>query len=163
MEAKWLEQNLPFTVTGPLLGQASACEPILRSLPDWFGIEDAIVYYVAEIEGLPTFLALDGEQRPAGFLSLKQHYPHAAELYVLGVRSEWHRRGMGRALLAGAEEYLRDRGVEYLQVKTLAPSHPDQNYARTRGFYEAMGFRPLEVLADLWDEANPCLLMVKRL
>ena len=36
-------------------------------------------------------------------------------------------------------------------------------YAQTRAFYLAMGFRPLEELRKLWDEANPCLIMVKRL
>jgi len=152
-----------FSIIGPLLGQAAACEPILRSLPDWFGIEEAIVAYVNEIDALPTFLALDQEERAVGFMSVKQHFPHAAELYVLGVRPEWHGRGMGRALLARVEAYLRDLGVEYLQVKTLAPSHPDPNYARTRRFYEAVGFRPLEVLPDLWGEHNPCLIMIKKL
>lgn len=158
-----MDRDWSFTITGPALGKATACEAILRSLPDWFGIEGAIVHYAAEIEGLPTFLALDAEEQAAGFLSVKQHFPQAAELYVMGIRREWHRRGLGRALLAAAEAYLLDRGVEVLQVKTLAPSHPDPNYARTRLYYEAMGFRPLEVLADLWDEGNPCLLMVKRL
>ena len=28
------------SVEGPCLGKASLCEPIMRSLPDWFGIED---------------------------------------------------------------------------------------------------------------------------
>ncbi len=135
----------------------------MRSLPDWFGIEEAIVCYVAEIESLPTFVSFDAEERVAGFLSLKQHYPLAAELYVMGVRREWHRRGMGRALLEQAQEYLSERGIEYLQVKTLGPSHPDENYAHTRRYYEAMGFRPLEEMAGVWGEHNPCLLMVKRL
>jgi len=61
-----------------------------------------------------------------------------------------------------AEAYLRDRGVEYLQVKTLGPSDPDPGYARTRAFYEARGFVPLEELHGLWED-NPCLLLVKRL
>ena len=58
--------------------------------------------------------------------------------------------------------YLRARGVEYLQVKTLGPSDPDEGYARTRAFYEARGFVALEEIHGLW-EHNPCLLMVKRL
>jgi GNAT superfamily N-acetyltransferase len=158
-----LDRVRPFTVVGPVFGSAATCEPILRSLPDWFGIEEAISHYVAEIEALPTFLSLDADERAAGFLSLKQHHPRAAELYVMGVRREWHGRGMGRALLARAQAYLSDQGVEYLQVKTLGPSHPDKNYARTRGFYEAMGFRPLAEMTGVWDEHNPCLLMIKRL
>lgn len=151
------------TIIGPVLDRSADCEPILRALPDWFGIEEAIVDYVSEIDHLPTFLAVDPEQQAVGFLSLKQHSPYAAEVYVMGVRLEAHHQGLGRALMAAAEAYLRGLDVEYLQVKTLAPSHPDTHYARTRLFYEAMGFRPLEVLPKLWDEWNPCLLMVKRL
>ena len=33
--------------------------------------------------------------------------PRAAELYVMGVRREQHRRGIGRALVAEAERWLR--------------------------------------------------------
>jgi ribosomal protein S18 acetylase RimI-like enzyme len=50
-----------------------------------------------------------------------------------------------------------------MQVKTLGPSNPDPGYARTRAFYEALGFRPLEELKQIWDEQNPCLIMVKQL
>ena len=60
------------------------------------------------------------------------------------------------------EALLRPRGVELLQVKTLGPSRPSAAYARTRGFYEHLGFRPLEENA-LWGEVNPCLIMVKHL
>jgi hypothetical protein len=40
-------------------------------------------------------------------------------------------------------------------------SHPDVNYARTRSFYEALGFIGLEETTAFWGEANPCLIMVK--
>jgi hypothetical protein len=50
--------------------------------------------------------------------------------------------------------------VTLVQVKTLGPSRPDANYARTRLFYEASGFQPLEELHGLWG-ANPCLIMIK--
>jgi ribosomal protein S18 acetylase RimI-like enzyme len=151
-----------FVVQGPLLGQAVLCEPILRSLPQWFGIEEAVVHYVQEIEHLPTFLAV-ADGRVAGFLSLKEHFAEAAEVYVMGLRVEYHRRGLGCALVERAEEWFRSRGGEYLQVKTLSPARADENYARTRAFYRAMGFRPLEEFPHLWDEANPCLLLVKAL
>ncbi len=80
----------------------------------------------------------------------------------MGVRRARHGQGLGTALLTAAEAYLRARDVEYLQVKTLGPSYPDEGYARTRSFYVARGFVPLEELHDLW-EHNPCLLLVKRL
>ena len=59
-------------IRGPLLGQGAICEPILRALPAWFGIEEAIVHYVNEIDQLPTFLACQQDQ-VLGFVSLKVH------------------------------------------------------------------------------------------
>jgi hypothetical protein len=38
----------------------------------------------------------------------------------------------------------------------------DEGCERTRRFYEACGFVPVEEIHRLW-EHNPCLLMVKRL
>lgn len=133
------------------------CEHVLRDLPEWFGIEDATAAYIRDVAELPTFGVRDD-----ALLSLKAHNSRAAEVYVMGVRRARHGQGLGSALLVAAETHLRDRGVEYLQVKTLGPSDPDPGYARTRSFYEARGFVPLEELHDLW-EHNPCLLMVKRL
>jgi GNAT superfamily N-acetyltransferase len=133
------------------------CEHVLRDLPEWFGIEEATSAYVRDVAALPTFGV--GED---ALLSLKLHNARAAEVYVMGVRRDQHGLGLGTALLRAAEEYLRAHGFEYLQVKTLGPSHPDAGYARTRAFYEARGFVPLEELHELW-EHNPCLLMVKRL
>jgi len=153
---------MSYSIEGPCFGEAAVCEPILRSLPDWFGIEEAIVHYAGEIDRLPTFLAREAD-RVLGFLSVKQHSPFSAEVYVMAVRQEAHRRGIGRALLGHAQEWLKGVGHEYLQVKTLGPSHSDTNYARTRAFYQAAGFRPLEEFRQLWDERNPCLIMVKRL
>ncbi len=133
------------------------CEHVLRDLPEWFGIEEATAAYICDVAELPTF-GVDGD----AILSLKLHTPRAAEVYVMGVRRARHGQGLGTALLRAAEEFLSARDVEYLQVKTLGPSDPDAAYARTRAFYEARGFAPLEELHELW-EHNPCLLMVKRL
>jgi ribosomal protein S18 acetylase RimI-like enzyme len=149
-------------ITGPLINQAFTCIPILRMLPDWFGIEEAILEYEQEIGHLPTFLAkLDGQV--LGFLSLKHHFPASAEIYVMAVHPEAQRSGIGRALVAAAEAHARGLGVEYMQVKTLGPSRPSAEYARTRAFYEAMGYRPLEEFKKIWDENNPCLVMIKKL
>jgi GNAT superfamily N-acetyltransferase len=137
--------------------RSALCERVLRDLPDWFGIEEATAAYIRDVAKLPTFAVGDD-----ALLSLKLHTPRAAEVYVMGVRRDRHRQGLGSALLHAAEDYLRARDVELLQVKTLGPSHPDEGYARTRAFYEARGFVPLEEIHGLW-EHNPCLLLVKSL
>ena len=132
-------------------------EAVLRDLPEWFGIEHATRGYVEAAAALPTF-AVEPE---VGFVCVKQHTHRAAELYVMGVRREHQRRGIGRSLVEAAAAWCRARGVRYLQVKTLGPSRPDPEYAATRAFYEAMGFTPLEELHGLWDDENPTLLLVK--
>jgi coenzyme F420-0:L-glutamate ligase / coenzyme F420-1:gamma-L-glutamate ligase len=131
---------------------------VLRDLPEWFGIEAATRAYVEAAASLTTFAAGDGD----AFLSLKLHSPRAAEIHVMGVRRERQRQGLGSALVRAAEAWCAAHGVDYLQVKTIAQTEPDENYARTRDFYEAMGFTPLEVFPGLWDAANPALQLVKK-
>ncbi len=150
------------TIGDPVAAAGPLGERILRRLPDWFGIEESLRMYVRDMHDLPTFVAeVEGDGR--AFLTLRQHTPHAAEIHVMAVDPEYHRRGLGRALVARAERWLAARGVEYLQVKTVGPSRDCPHYARTRAFYEAVGFRPLEEIPTLWNEANPCLIMVKRI
>jgi ribosomal protein S18 acetylase RimI-like enzyme len=163
-------------------------ERLLRSLPEWFGIESAIGGYVGSARHLPTYLAWpDGPaaalgsphggsraapepppavcgavpvSRPAGVVLVARHFPQSAEIYLMAVDRAWHRCGAGRALLAAAERDLAADGVGFLQVKTLGPAYDDEAYASTRAFYSAMGFCPLEELPDFWPD-NPCLIMVK--
>lgn len=143
---------------------------LLRSLPEWFGIESAIVGYVAAAADLPTYLAWPAggaaggteERRAVGVLLAARHFPAAAEIYLMAVDRAVHRRGVGRALVAALEGELRADGVRLLQVKTLGPTHPDTGYQRTRRFYASMGFEPLEEIVGLWP-GNPCLIMVKTL
>jgi GNAT superfamily N-acetyltransferase len=134
------------------------CREILRELPGWFGLPESNERYEREVAKLPTFAV--GED---AFLSLKLHSASAAELYLVGVRHELHRQGLGTALLAAAEDYLRDHGIEFLHVKTLGPSRPSERYEAKRRFYEARGFVPLEELHGVWDDNQPCLILVKHL
>jgi len=148
--------------TGPDVGLSEVCEPVLRALPAWFGIEEATQQYIRDIETMPTILANVNGQA-LGFLTLRIHNPYAAEIHVMGVCPEAHHQGIGRAMLDRAEAYLRQQGIDYLQVKTLSAAHPDPGYVKTRAFYQAMGFRPLEEFPTLWDAGNPCLMMIKKL
>ena len=132
-------------------------ELVLRELPEWFGIDEATQSYIDAAATLTTFAVGD-----AGFLCLKRHFPETAEIFVLGVRRDAHRQGIGRSLVRAAEAWCAANGVDYLQVKTLAHTKDDANYARTRAFYDAVGFTPLEIFPELWDPRNPALQLVKR-
>jgi GNAT superfamily N-acetyltransferase len=137
---------------------------LLRLLPDWFGVESANQAYLESAAHLPTYLAWPGPPQadPVGALLATRHFPAAAEIHLMAVDPEWHRRGAGRALVAALETDLIADGVEFLQVKTLGPSYHDEGYTRTRQFYAGVGFHPLEELEDLWP-GNPCLIMIKSL
>jgi coenzyme F420-0:L-glutamate ligase/coenzyme F420-1:gamma-L-glutamate ligase len=132
-------------------------EVVLRDLPCWFGIEKATRAYIEAAATLPTYAV----EPDVGFLCLKPHTTRAAEVYVMGVRREHQRRGVGRALVEVAESWCRARGFRYLHVKTRGPSRPSLGYAATLAFYEALGFVALEELHGLWDEDNPALFLVK--
>ena len=141
---------------------------LLRSLPNWFGIESSIVEYVAKAHELPTYLAWPAggsasqitEPHPVGVLLAARHFPGSAEIYLMAVEHALHRRGIGCALVKALEADLVADGVKLLQVKTLGPSLADASYDQTRRFYSCMGFRPLEEIHDLWP-GNPCLIMIK--
>jgi GNAT superfamily N-acetyltransferase len=143
-------------------GSGQICQEILDALPHWFGIPASVADYVAAADGSPSVIASAGD-RDVGITTLVSHGPFSAEVYVMGVLPEYHRKGVGRAMLRAAEATLVDSGVEYLQVKTLSPSKPDAGYENTRAFYFAQGFRPLEEFPLLWDVENPALQMVKAL
>jgi len=152
-------QKLTIRKIGP--GEHATCERILRSLPDWFGIEAAIVEYVRNLEVMETWLA-ETTDGPVGFLTLNDRSETASEIHVLGVIESQHRQGWGRRLVEHAEKTLRARKIEFLEVKTLAPTRESRPYERTRKFYLGMGFKPLEE-NRLWGESNPCLVMIKHL
>ncbi len=149
-----------FEVVGPLTGRGEQVDAILRALPDWFGIESAIVDYVNAVKTMPTFEArADGQT--VGFVSLKHFGQHATEVYVMGVLGEHHRKGVGRALMDRAFGWAAKEGFEFIQVKTVSGDSKDPNYALTRKFYLSMGFVPLEVFPTLWDAHNPCLQLIR--
>lgn len=143
---------------------AAVTERLLGLLPSWFGIPETNAEYIESATRLPGFVASDGGRggEPIGVLLYRRHFPEAAEIHLMAVAPSWHRRGVGRALVAAVEADLSRDDCKLLQVKTLGATHPDPGYAHTRGFYRAVGFLPLEETAELWP-AHPCLIMVKPL
>ena len=131
---------------------------VLLDLPEWFGIPEYTENYIRECAEMPLWVCeISGEI--AGFIAIKETSPYALEVHVMGVKKAHHRLGIGKALFEAMRQFAKAQGYEFLHVKTVDAGHY-QEYDDTRMFYESLGFRKLEVLPELWDPENPCLLMV---
>lgn len=149
-------------IIGPTLQREQEIEAILRSLPRWFGIEKALLMYVADSAKKPTFAA-EIEDELAGFITLTRHFPESWEVHCIAVAAHHRNAGIGSPLLAHAERFAESQGARFLQVKTVAHTSPSPEYAETRRFYEARGFAPLEIFPELWNPRNPALQLVRLL
>jgi ribosomal protein S18 acetylase RimI-like enzyme len=135
---------------------------VLRSLPEWFGIEKAVNDYIMGVRGKPFYAAYDDTGNTVGFICIESHNEFTAEIYLMGILPESHRMGYGGSLVRHAARILAEDGYGVMMVKTLGMSRESAEYEGTRLFYRACGFMPLQELTGIWDE-NPCLIMVKNL
>jgi GNAT superfamily N-acetyltransferase len=151
---------MTFTLEERPAGSGAVCRAILATIPEWFGLPASNAEYEGLAETGPAVVALDGET-PVGLMLLKRHFDTALEIYFIGVMQNRHRRGAGRALMEHAEAAARAEGRRFLTVKTQGPSAGYEPYERTRRFYLALGYSPLEELDIGWGPENPTLLMAK--
>ncbi len=132
---------------------------ILSALPEWFGLPDSTREYIDKSQEMPFWAAYVGEEA-VGFIVLKETAGHTAEIYVMGILKEYHRRGIGTELWTAFLNYAKDKGYHYVQVKTVQKGRYAE-YDITNAFYESLGFEELECFPTLWDEWNPCQVYVR--
>ena len=168
MEGKNMEKT--FQETAALRNSVLITDPeekqkiarsILEALQDWFAITESREEYIRSSAEQPFFAAFR-DNTPVGFLCLKETGDATVELAVMGVLKNCHRQGIGKDLFSAAKEYAVKQGYEFMQVKTVQMGLYD-DYDATNRFYQALGFKELEVFPDLWDEANPCQIYVMSL
>jgi len=155
----------PAARTAPLLrkyasSDADACREVMAGLGDWFAIPTATDAYLADLERLPTWVAVL-DDRVVGFVSVTRSAPRAFEVHVLAVAIGRHGQGIGAALMGQAERWAALIGGRFMQVKTLGPSRADPHYEKTRSFYQRLGYEPLFESERLWGEGNPVVVLVK--
>ena len=138
------------------------CRSVLADLPLWFGIPESNEEYARGVRDCP-FTAIFEAGEAIGFASVRRNNDYTAEIYVMGIKARCHGQGLGTRLVERISKRLRAEGLEYLEVKTLDASRESEEYRKTRLFYASVGFRPFETMKELWGEANPCLIMVKKL
>lgn len=134
---------------------------ILEALPEWFGLPESREEYILDSIG-KTFLCAYSNEKPVGFLYLKETGRDTVELAVMGVLKEYHRNGIGKALFESAKKVASERGYSFIQVKTVQMGKYEE-YDKTNRFYMALGFKEFEIFPTLWDEWNPCQIYVMAL
>ena len=134
------------------------CMEILEALTEWFEIPESRVSYAKESRELPFWADVENDIT-RGFIVMKETSDYAVEICVMGVRKEYHHLGIGSKLFEAFYQYAKENGYEFIQVKTVRKGmYPD--YDLTNAFYQRVGFRELECMETLWDEANPCQVYV---
>ena len=134
---------------------------ILESLPEWFEVPENREGLIQESGELPFFAAYVDES-PAGFLCLKETSPDTVDIAVTGILKEYHRMGIGRKLFEASKEYAMAKGYSFIQVKTVREGMYE-SFDKTNKFYKGVGFKKLEVIEQIWDEANPCQIYIMSL
>ena len=143
--------------------KSEVVESILEQLPEWFGNEIMLKEYVEGVKKNSLFGAFNEVEDCIGFVSLKTYYDNTGDIYVCGVLPQYHNQGIGKKIFSYVEEFLKNLDHKYLIVKTLSDSVDYKPYNLTRAFYERIGFKKLITLTEMWDEDNPCLIMIKNL
>jgi len=89
---------------------------ILRGLPEWFGIESALIDYVEDVKDM-YFCSASLGGAVVGFVALEDYNPFTSEIHVMGILREHHRQGIGRQLVCWCEQYCQHYGREYLTLE----------------------------------------------
>ncbi len=134
---------------------------ILEALTEWFEVEESREEYIKTSADRLMLAAKEGDQY-AGFLCLKETGKDTIELAVMGVLKEYHRHGIGRALVEKAKEIAAAQGYSFFQVKTVKLGMYE-DYDKTNYFYLSCGFKEFEVIPAVWGEDNPCQIYVMSL
>lgn len=134
---------------------------ILSDLPEWFGLIQGRENYIKSSISMP-FISAYVDDKPQGFIVLNSTSPDSCEIFVMGVKKKYQKKGIGKMLIKTYENLARSHGYTYSHVKTVQSGYYDE-YDKTNKFYQAMNYSELECLPHIWDESNPCQIYVKYL
>ena len=132
---------------------------ILNDLPEWFGMPESTEEYITDSQDKP-FIACFMDNEAVGFVVLNSTSVDCADIFVMGIKKNYHRMGIGRKLNDAYEELAKRLGYTYTQVKTVQSGYYKE-YDITNNFYKSVGYKELEVFPTLWDEWNPCQVYIK--
>jgi ribosomal protein S18 acetylase RimI-like enzyme len=147
--------------------QIDACLAIARELQGQFFTEEGITTMNQDLQKHPSYVAVSSNE-VAGFAVIDKKSNRVAEIMWMAVKQENQRRGIGSVLITQVVNELALQGIKVLEVKTLASFDKDKaaferTYAKTKRFYEKIGFIHLETIDPYpaWEPDNPCAIYIK--
>jgi len=104
------------------------------------------------------------DKKMIGFITYRENSSDVIEISWLAVMPKYRNKGVGSQLVNDSLKQLTG-GYKICEVKTLAGTHEDKGYAKTRNFYKKLGFISLEIIDPYpgWDKDSPCQIFVKSL
>lgn len=149
------------------VADAPTCDQIILTLPRHFGNEGGRQACAQAVRTCEGWVAVSAGHI-VGFLTVQPHSTTTVEITWMAVRADQRGQGIGRRLIERLRQETQARGYRLLLVATLAPSFegdtdgpPEEGYAATRAFYQAVGFLPVCEVPLYWGVgSDPALLLV---
>ena len=90
----------------------SLAREVLDDLPEWFGIPESTEAYIRDAQNKPFLACFIGHQ-VAGFIVLNASSQDCAEVFVMGVKKQYQRMGLGAKLHQAFEEQAKTYGYTF--------------------------------------------------
>ena len=138
-----------------LAGHAEVCARIMSTSEPWvtLGRDFDASLAVMTASDHEAYVVLDDEE-VAGFVVLCMHGALVGYLKSIAVHADWRSRGLGRQLMAFAEDRIfREAANVFLLVSSFN--------AGARQLYHRMGYRLVGELTDYWLPGHSELLLRK--
>lgn len=154
-------ENIRFTEINDPKQKSDFTLNILNKLPQWFSDKKAVKEYAKKVRELPFWAAFDEHNiwhRIFGSANTLRAYSRNLCMRSssrISAQRHW------KKLYYLMEKHFKEIGFKHIIVKTLSEKANSEEYAKTRKFYTNVGFEPLITLTEMWDEKNPCLIMIK--
>lgn len=121
----------------------------------------ALEVFDAAISGSYSAFAAEADGRARGYLCVAP-IPMTVStwhLYWIVVHGGFQRLGLGRALLARGEDFIRSSGGKRITLETSGR----EDYEGTRLFYEAAGYQSAGRIRDFYKPGDDCVIYYKEL
>lgn len=126
-------------------GEEAVFFEIIKSLPDYFFIEETIADLKADLQKQGTKTIVAASNGEVGGFLIYRAAGEAAEILWMAVRPGFQDRGAGTLLMEEFLRRMRAAAVKTVELSTVASTTNFPPYEGTRRFYERFGFKEIRI------------------